>query len=206
MAQLVAIVVVIVLVSVAGAWLERGGPVACVVGRLQLAAGGFATGFLLSLILELMLWPGAIGAIFGIYTPPSPEQDRWAGIVFAVIVGGAGAIVPNLAFRVGYAGAVLLGVQHSSAYWLGDDRGWLLLLGLGCWTFVAIGVRAIRWWLRPDPRVERASEPPDSGTGAAGATSRGTGPRDSPASRRLTGLLRSRRVRHFATLHVARLP
>jgi hypothetical protein len=114
MAQLVAIVLVIVLLSVAGAWLERGGPVARVIGHLQLAAGGFATGFLLSFMLELALWPGAIGAIFGIYSPPTPEQDRWAGIVFAVIVGGAGAIVPNLAFRLGYAGAVLFRVQHSS--------------------------------------------------------------------------------------------
>jgi len=160
MAQLVVIVVVIVLVSVAGAWLERGGRVARVIGHLQLAAGGLATGFLLSLLLELMLWPGAVGAIFGIYTPPTPEQTRWAGIVFAVIVGGAGATVPNLAFRLGYVGAVLLGVQHSSAYWLGHDGGWLLLLGLACWTIVAVGVRAIRWWLRPDPRADGVAEPP----------------------------------------------
>jgi hypothetical protein len=159
MAQLIAIVVVIVLVSVAGAWLERGGPVRRVIGHLQLAAGGFATGFLLSLLLELMLWPGAFGAIFGIYTPTTPEQDRWAGIVFAVIVGGAGAIVPNLAFRLGYAGAVLLGVQQSSTYWLSHDGG-ALLLGLACWTIVALAVRAIRWWLRPDPRADGAAGPP----------------------------------------------
>ena len=175
MAQFVAIVVVIVLVSVAGAWLERGGPVARVIGHLQLAAGGFATGFLLSLLLELMLWPGAFGAIFGISTPPTPEQDRWAGIVFAVTVGGAGAIVPNLAFRLGYAGAVLLGVQHSSAYWLGHDGGALLLLGLACWTIVAIGVRAIRWWLRPDPRAEGAAEPPRFRDGSGWGDPHGNG-------------------------------
>ena len=158
MAQLVAIVGVIFLVSVAGAWLEHGRPIARVVGHLQLAAGGFATGFLLSLLLELMLWPGAIGAIFGMYSPPAPERERLAGIVFAAIVGGTGAIVPHLWFRFGYAGAILFGFQHASTYWLGHDGGWLLLLGLGCWTIVAVGVRAIRWWLRPDPRVEGPSE------------------------------------------------
>jgi hypothetical protein len=160
MAQLVAIVIVIVLVSVAGAWLERGGPVARVIGHLQLAAGGFATGILLGLLLGLMLWPGAFGAMFGIYDPPTPEQDRWAALVFVVIVGGAGAIVPNLAFRLGYAGAVLLVVQRSSDYWFHHDRGPLLLLGVACWAVVAVGVGAIRWWVRPDPCVEGTSEPP----------------------------------------------
>lgn len=151
MAQLVAIVVVIVAVSAAGAWLERGGPLARVVGRLQLAAGGFATGFLLSLLLGFVLWPGATGAIFGVYDPPTAEQDRWAAVVFVVIIGGAGALVPNLAFRVGYAGAVLVLVQQSSDDWFSHDRGPLLLLGLAGWAVVAVGVRAIRWWLRPDP-------------------------------------------------------
>jgi hypothetical protein len=157
MAQLVAIVLVIVLVSVAGAWLERGGPVARVVGHLQLAAGGFATGFLLSLILELVLWPGAFGAIFGIYTAPTPEQDRWAATAYVVVVGAAGAVVPKLWFRLGYAGAILLQAQASYDYWLRHDRGPLVLLGLACWAVVAVGVRAIRWWLRPDPPVAGTS-------------------------------------------------
>lgn len=162
MVQLVAIVIAIVLVSVAGAGLARGGPVSRFLGCGLLVAGGFATGFLLSLLLELELWPGAFGAIFGgVYTPPTPEQERWAGTVFAVVVGGAGAIVPHPAFRVGYAGAVLVGVQHSSAYWMGHDGGPLLLLGLASWTIVAVLVRAIRWWLRPDPRPEQASDPPE---------------------------------------------
>jgi hypothetical protein len=161
MAQLVAIVVVIVLVSAGGAWLERGGPVARVVGHVQLAAGGFATCVLLSILLGLYLWPGAIGAIFGAYTAPTPEQDRWAATAYVVVVGGAGAIVPNLAFRLGYAGAVLLQAQQSADYWLRDDRGPLVLLGLACWAVVAIGVRAIRWWLRPDPPVGETSEPPE---------------------------------------------
>jgi hypothetical protein len=176
MAQLIVIVVVIVLVSVAGAWLERGGPVARVVGHLQLAAGGFATGFLLSLLLELMLWPGAIGAILGIYDPPTPEQDWWAAIVFVVIIGGAGAIVPNLGFRLGYAGAVLLLVQRSSDYWLRHDRGPLLLIGLACWAVVAVGVRAIRWWVRPDPRVGGTSEPPGFWDGSGWGDQPGDGP------------------------------
>jgi len=176
MAQLVAIVVVIVLVSVAGAWLERGGPVARVIGHLQLAAGGFATGFLLCLLLGLMLWPGAIGAIFGIYDPPTLEQDRWAAIVFVVIIGGAGAIVPSLAFRLGYAGAVLLLVQQSSDYWFRHDRGPLLLLGLACWAVVAIGVRAIRKWVRPDSRVGGTSEPPGFWDGSGWGDQPGDGP------------------------------
>jgi hypothetical protein len=177
MAQLVAIVVVIVLVSAAGARLEHGGPVARVIGHLQLAAGGFATGFVLSLLLELVLWPGAFGAMFGIYDPPAPEQDRWAATVFVVIVGGAGAIVPNLAFRLGYGGAVLLLVQQSSEYWFRHDRGPLLLLGLACWAVVAVGVRAIRWWLRPDPRAGGASD----SRGFWGGSGWGDQPRDGPA-------------------------
>ena len=159
MAQLVAIVLVVVLVCVAGIGLERGGPVARVIGHLLLIAGGCTTGFFLSLLLELMLWPGAFGAIFGVYTPPTPEQDRWAGIMFAVIVGGAGAIMPSLAFRLGYAAGVLFLIQHGSDYWVRHDGGRLLLLGLGCWAVVAAGVWAIRWWLRPDPETDGASEP-----------------------------------------------
>jgi hypothetical protein len=85
------------------------------------------------------------------------EGKRWAGIVFAVLVGAAAAVVPKLWFRLGYAGAILLGVHHASTYWLGHDGGWLLLLGLACWATVAVGVRAIRWWLRPDPLAEGAS-------------------------------------------------
>jgi hypothetical protein len=162
MEHLVALVLVVVLVCVAGIGLERGGPLARVVGHLLLIAGGCTTGFFLSLLLELMLWPGAIGAIFaGVYTPPTPEQDRWAGLVFAVIVGGAGAIMPNLAFRLGYAAGVLFVIKDGSDYWVSHGGGPLLLLGLGCWALVALGVWAMRWWLRPDPETERASGPPD---------------------------------------------
>lgn len=157
MAQLVAIIAIIVAVSAAGAWLERRGPLARIVGRLQLAAGGLATGVLLGLLLGFVLWPGAAGAMFGSYGPPTPEQDRWAAVVLVVIVGGAGAIVPNVAFRLGYAAAVLLLVQQSSDYWLGNDRGPLLLLGLASWAAVAVGVRAVRWWVRPDPTADAAS-------------------------------------------------
>jgi hypothetical protein len=162
MEQLVALVLVVVLVCVAGIGLERGGPLARVVGHLLLIAGGCTTGFFLSLLLELMLWPGAFGAIFGgAYTPPTPEQDRWAGLVFAVIVGGAGAVMPNLAFRLGYVAGVLLLIQHGSDSWASHGAGPLLLLGLVCWAVVALGVRAIRWWLRPDPDTGGASGPPD---------------------------------------------
>jgi hypothetical protein len=161
MEQLVAIIVVIVLVCVAGIGLERGGSVARVVGHLLLIAGGCATGFFLSLLLELLLWPGAFGAIFGIYTPLTPEQDRTAGLAFAVLVGGAGAIMPNPAFRLGYAAGVLFVIQHGSGYWVSHGGGALLLLGLGCWAVVAVGVRALRWWLRPDPDTPGVSEPPN---------------------------------------------
>jgi hypothetical protein len=162
MEQLVVIVLVVVLVCVAGIGPERGGPVARVVGHVLLIAGGLTTGFFLSLLLELMLWPGAFVAIFGgVYTPPTPEQDRAAGMVFAVIVGGAGAVMPNLAFRLGYAAGALLVIQHGSDYWVSHGGGPLLLLGLGCWALVALGVWAIRWWLRPDPETEGASEPPN---------------------------------------------
>src|SRR5512141_2289833 len=160
MEQLVAVVLVVALVCGAGIGLERGGPVARVVGHLLLIAGGCTTGFLLSLLLELMLWPGAVGAIFGgVYTPPTPEEDRWAGVVFAVIVGGTGAVMPNLAFRLGYAAGVLLVIQHGSEYWASHGGGPLLLLGLGSWVVVALGVRAIRWWLRPDPDTGRTATP-----------------------------------------------
>ncbi len=151
MEQLVAIVLVVVVVCAAGIGLGRGGPVARVVGRLLLIAGGCATGFLLALLLELTLWPGAFGAIFGAYTPPTPVQDRWAGLMFAAIVGGAGAVMPNVAFRLGYAAGALLVILVGSDDWVGHNSGPLLLVGLGCWAVVALLVRAIRWWLRPDP-------------------------------------------------------
>ena len=35
--------------------------------------------------------------------------------------------------------------------WVSYAGGLLLLLGLGCWVVVALGIRAIRWWPRPDP-------------------------------------------------------
>jgi hypothetical protein len=161
MEQLVAIVLVIGLVSVAGFGLEHGGPVARIIGHVLLVAGGFATGSMVSLLLGLMLWPGAWGALFGAYSPPTPEQDRWAGIMFAVIVGGAGAIIPDLAFRLGYAVGVVVVIQESTDYWASHGGGALLLLGLGCWTVVAAAVWAIRWWLRPDPDTDGGSVAPD---------------------------------------------
>ena len=160
METLVALILVIVLVCVAGLGLEREGRVARVVGHLLLIAGGCMTGFFLSLLLELALWPGAFGAMFGIYRAPTPEQDASARLMFAVIVGGAGAIIPNLAFRLGYAAGVMVVVQQASHYWASHDAGAVLLLGLGCWGLVALAVRAIRWWLRPDPETTGASEPP----------------------------------------------
>jgi hypothetical protein len=107
------------------------------------------------------VWPEANGP--GPRGPPPPP-------------GGAGAIVPNLAFRLGYAGAVLLPVQRSSDYWFRHDRGPLLLLGLACWAVVAVGVRAIRWWVRPDPRVEGTSEPPGFWDGSGWGDQPGDGP------------------------------
>jgi hypothetical protein len=73
--------------------------------------------------------------------------------VFVVIVGGAGAIVPNLAIRPGYAGVAPHLVHRMSDHWFRHDRGPLLLLGLACRAVVAVRVRAIRWWVRPDPPV-----------------------------------------------------
>jgi hypothetical protein len=67
--------------------------------------------------------------------------------------------MPILAFRLGYVAGMLLVIQHGSDYWVSHGGGPLLLLGLGGWAFVALAVRAIRWWLRPDPDTAGASEP-----------------------------------------------
>lgn len=145
---------VILIVVVAGLVLEREGRVARVIGHVLLLVGGCATGLVLSVVLELALWPGAFGAMFGAYTAPTPEQDASARLMFAVIVGAAGAIIPNLAFRLGYAAGALFVIQQGSHYWANHEAGAVLLLGLGCWGLVALAVRGIRWWLRPDPETE----------------------------------------------------
>jgi hypothetical protein len=151
--QLVAIVLVVILLCAAGVAMQQGNAVQRALGHLLLGAGGLVTGLMLALLLGFWLWPGALAVLFGgTYQPLPPDQDRWASILFFAILGGCGAIVPSLAFRLGYAAGALAVVGQSLDYWTRRDLGWVILVGIATWVIVAVVVRTVAWWLRPDPQ------------------------------------------------------
>jgi hypothetical protein len=158
--QLVAIVLVVILLCAMGVVMQRGNVVQRALGHLLLGAGGLGTGFMLTLLLGLLLWPSAFAILGGTYQPLPPDQDRWASILFFAILGGCGAIVPSLAFRLGYAAGALAEVGQSLDYWTRRDLGWVILVGIATWLIVAVIVRTVAWWLRPDVLDEEQDQTP----------------------------------------------
>jgi hypothetical protein len=158
--QLVVIVLVVILLCAAGLVMQQGNAVQRALGHLLLGAGGLVTGFMLALLLGFWLWPSVFAIFGGTYQPLPPDQDRRTSILFFAILGGCGAIVPSLAFRLGYAAGALAIVGRSLDYWTSRDEGWVILVGVATWVIVAVIVRTAAWWLRADPQDEGQEETP----------------------------------------------
>jgi hypothetical protein len=158
--QLVVIGLVVILLCAAGLVMQQGNAVQRGLGNLLLGAGGLVTGFVIALLLEYLLWPSVFAILGGTYQPLPPDQARRASILFFAILGGCGAIVPSLAFRLGYAAGALAIVSRSLDYWTSRDEGWVILVGVATWVIVAVIVRTVAWWLRPDPQDEEQDQSP----------------------------------------------
>jgi hypothetical protein len=150
MLQLVGIVVGVILLCASGVALEKGGGAVRMVGHVLVTAGGAVTGFLLALILAFRLWPGACVAVLCpmCYQAPPPEELWRAGVIYFVVLGVLGGLLPSAPFQLGY-GVAVLGVMGTGSHWAGEGGdGVLLLLGAIAWVVVDLVVWGLRRWVR----------------------------------------------------------
>lgn len=157
MVELVAVGATVVFLCATGAVLRRGGWVARLVGTFELGIGGAVAGAVVALMLSFVLWPGAIGAVFGTPDHSLPAgQDGWVSAVFFAVTGGLGAVVPSGPLRLGYAVGALV-VVPSLGYWTARGEGALVLAAIASWAAVALVVKSLAW-------IGRAPDAPGAST------------------------------------------
>lgn len=118
---------------------------------VALAVAGLTVGGLLAVLLPFLLWPGgATAGLLVIQERPSPEDVRGAELAYGLILGGVGAVVPAVAFRLGYALAALLVVFGAAAdYWARHDVAMPVLFAALAWLAVAGAMWLLRTARRP---------------------------------------------------------
>lgn len=118
---------------------------------------GFVVGGFLAVLLPFLMWPNGITAGWLIVRPdPSADAIRAAELTYGGVLGALGAVVPPIAFRLGYAvGALLAVFVAARSYWSRHDPVAPILMALGAWLVVAGLIELVRRLLASRRRSPR---------------------------------------------------